>query len=324
MIIYLDQNKWIDLAKTIIKPNENTKYKDVANLILDRSNSGEWIFPISIIHYLETLSRRNPDSRTRLAKVIAKIAKRNALSPFHIVQKDEFYIAFSKIHQPSNIPKINAVQDNYFSALGSEPPKVEFDKNNPHYSAELHEEIENFAENLFSKPDLFELFMSMINNDQEIIDDLHKDDVDTKKEWEKWRAVYTAIDKQHRYSAFLVRFFFDHFIQYRDDLMSIFGKNRETIIPPEILDDRDRAADFFESIPSMDVRVKLMYETLNNQSKEIDLHDHRDIGFLATAIPYCDVVITEKVWKHYSNQRKLSSKYNTAIENDLNYLLTFE
>jgi len=41
MIIYLDQNKWIDLTRAISNPEKNPKYIDVANLILKKVENGE-------------------------------------------------------------------------------------------------------------------------------------------------------------------------------------------------------------------------------------------------------------------------------------------
>lgn len=326
MKIYLDQNKWIDLAKSLINPTENPKYVEVASLIEEKSSSGEWVFPISLIHHLETLSRQEKGSRTRLAAVMSKVSKGNAIITFNDLQKDEFIVAFSKIHTPLEALKVNAVSNNYFAALGSDKPTIEFSNKSglpQEKYEEIKKEIESFSSQLFSSENLFEQFMSY-NGDENIVSGLQQDDIDTKLEWEKWREFYLSIEKTHRYKAFLIKFFLDHLAVYIDDLKSRFGKNREEFIPKEILEEEGKTLNFLESVPSLDVRAKLMYETFNNKSKEIDLHDHRDIAFLATAIPYCDVVITERVWKHYSNQRKLNDKYDTKIENDLNYLLTLK
>jgi len=74
MIIYLDQNKWIDLAKAIVKPEENQKYSKVANLVLKKIENQEWIFPLSTLHVFETNSREEKESRKRLVDVMAKIS----------------------------------------------------------------------------------------------------------------------------------------------------------------------------------------------------------------------------------------------------------
>jgi hypothetical protein len=51
------------------------------------------------------------------------------------------------------------------------------------------------------------------------------------------------------------------------------------------------------------------------------LNDTVDIAFAATAIPYCDIVITENTLRSLAIQRKLDIKYETIILNELNDLL---
>lgn len=55
-IIYLDQNKWSDIMKTIDNPMyQNGKYLAIVQKIIEKSNKQEWIFPVSDTHFAETL-----------------------------------------------------------------------------------------------------------------------------------------------------------------------------------------------------------------------------------------------------------------------------
>ena len=76
-----------------------------------------------------------------------------------------------------------------------------------------------------------------------------------------------------------------------------------------------------EDAPSVNVTTKLTYQLLKDRERPIQKHDDRDITFLSTAIPYCDVVITEKTWVHLIKLEKLDKKYSTIVKKDLNYLL---
>lgn len=125
---------------------------------------------------------------------------------------------------------------------------------------------------------------------------------------------------EFRYRVFLIKSFSVQFMKYREMLMHRFGKSPETIIPSAILKDQEKVLQLLESIPSLDVRVKLMYELLKDPNRLVSTHDSSDIVFLSTAIPYTDIVLTERTWKHYANSAKLNTKYGTTIENDLNYL----
>ena len=76
--------------------------------------------------------------------------------------------------------------------------------------------------------------------------------------------------------------------------------------------------------PSFNISTKLTYEFLKDKERPIQQHDNRDINFLSTALPYSDVIITEKTWKHLIKTKKLDKKYSTIVENDLSYLLSLD
>lgn len=46
-----------------------------------------------------------------------------------------------------------------------------------------------------------------------------------------------------------------------------------------------------------------------------------DLAFLAVAIPYADVLVTEKMWTGAAKQRRLDLSYDTKVTSDANYLL---
>jgi len=67
--------------------------------------------------------------------------------------------------------------------------------------------------------------------------------------------------------------------------------------------------------------MKLNYSIINNTTRSFDKNDYKDISFLATAVPYCDVVVTEKFWTSLIKSNKLDQKFNTSVTNNLNDLL---
>lgn len=45
--------------------------------------------------------------------------------------------------------------------------------------------------------------------------------------------------------------------------------------------------------------------------------DLKDLGFLAIAVAYCDVVITENQWAHVIRQAKLDQVFDTVVTDDV-------
>lgn len=68
--IYLDQNKWIDIARVFLGENDDKELQEVCSLIKEKIANNEWIFPLSIIHHFEMIARLDERSRTELAKVM--------------------------------------------------------------------------------------------------------------------------------------------------------------------------------------------------------------------------------------------------------------
>ncbi len=60
-----------------------------------------------------------------------------------------------------------------------------------------------------------------------------------------------------------------------------------------------------------------------NVSRPIEPNDLMDIGPLAIAIPYCDVVVTEREWSNILNDRMIGKLYNTKITHRIEDLADF-
>ncbi len=142
-IIYLDQNKWIDLAKAINKPKEYPKYQKVANLILEKVKKGDWVFPISSMHVSETTLREEPKSREKLVNTMVEISNAYSIKSFNDVQKDELLNAFFKILAPEKVKSIEAILKNPLTTIGAE--KISIDIKNNIIPKEIKQEIINIV-----------------------------------------------------------------------------------------------------------------------------------------------------------------------------------
>jgi hypothetical protein len=70
-------------------------------------------------------------------------------------------------------------------------------------------------------------------------------------------------------------------------------------------------------LPSRAVTYEL--RRLRHQSRDSKWkpNDLEDVASLSVAIPYCDVVVTEKQWFHTARRAKLDRRFNTVILHDL-------
>jgi hypothetical protein len=319
MNIYLDQNKWIDLARAILRPSEYPTYVDVANKITSKTASGEWILPISMIHFIETCLRKDVESRKKLAKVISDIAKNHSIRPFVYVEPCEFINKYSSIYKSDIKFQINVITSNLFEAISAKGFEINIKKDMP---IEIKTQIEEIFRKKIIEDDKIFLELMELFDDETFADDQKRDDETIKIEFERMQLIFASQPKQFRYKLFLSNSFIDALKKYYPFLMKLFDKSLKELLPDELISNEQNIIDLLESIPSLDVRVKLMYELLKDENRKPDLHDGRDIIFLSTAIPYTDIVIMEKNWCHLAKSAKLDTKYNTIIENDLQFLMS--
>jgi hypothetical protein len=315
MIIYLDQNKWIDLAKAINKPEEYPKYVKTANLVLEKAKSGDWIFPLSIIHVFETISRADPKSRKKLVDIMIEVSNGYSIKSFLDVQKEEFVNAFLNIYAPEKTTQIDAIIKNPLVAIGAEEISIDFKIPTP---LTIKQEIKSFINDTITN-DLSIRNIILNQYDKKFVNGLNNDDDISIDKMGRDRDSLLKLPKENRYIIFLS----DRFSALKKHLHIDEKILVETnLLQKSPLDDKDKIMKLLEGPPpSFYVGTKLTYHLLIDKERPIQKHDNRDIDFLSTAIPYCDVVITEKTWKHSSNINKLNSKYSTIIESDLNYLL---
>lgn len=80
-IIYLDQKCWINIAKLYYN-NKSEIGKNLVKKILEVSETGEAIFPLSMTHLDETTKISNSKRRTQLASLMVKVSKGYSIQPY--------------------------------------------------------------------------------------------------------------------------------------------------------------------------------------------------------------------------------------------------
>ena len=318
--IYLDQNKWIDLARATKYPDKYPDYRELLDRIETEVSRGEWVFPLSVIHFTETLLRANIESRLELAKIMAKYSKSYSIKPYFEFEPIEIHNCFANIHDTTKIRSISPISRNFLSAIGIEDIAKELKNELP---SEQEDAVQDYLEKEIIRND--ELFAKLIEqyDDPSFVQDMHRERLEASRDLEKIKDKIIALPKGHKYNMFLINSFCEVLTPHIATLYTGFKKDRVTLIPDEILSDQTRIRAILESVPSLTVRLNLMYEKYKNPAELIDKNDNNDINFLAAAIPYCDIVVTEKSWRHHAMQSELDSIYSCVIICDIKDLLQY-
>jgi hypothetical protein len=79
--LYLDQNKWIDLARAHYGRPEGKPFQDALRNIRSAVESGKLVVPFSWINVVEAIAPMDPGRRERLARFIVELTGNHTLLP---------------------------------------------------------------------------------------------------------------------------------------------------------------------------------------------------------------------------------------------------
>lgn len=93
LLIYLDQNKWIELARIVYGKDAKPGSKVVLERIRAAISSGRWVLPLSAVHYMELARISNRERRHRLGAVMHEFSGGVTMAPVREIIKHEIEIA---------------------------------------------------------------------------------------------------------------------------------------------------------------------------------------------------------------------------------------
>lgn len=311
-IIYLDQNKWIDIARAFYGKSEGDKYKTVLKLLQEKVLSGEIILPISTIHIIETSRKADKESRQRLSEFIAPMTKSFGILPNFMIRDQEVENAImQKIGKDpiNNISEI-VIKKGIYQMLG-----LEFEKDS------IIEIFNQFTlNNEISDKVIAKIMIDLI--DRELLDEIREEDEKAAKEYEiKRKQNQESLSKEMRLRLAISEMMNTAFLHKIIEQLNNHGIEIKQF--SDLLLNADDWKNFIFSMPSIDIWINLHVLRDSNKDKSVHRNDSADIAFLSVAVPYCDVVVTEKYWTHLLVSNRFDKKYNTIVLSDINALIQY-
>jgi hypothetical protein len=83
----------------------------------------------------------------------------------------------------------------------------------------------------------------------------------------------------------------------------------------------ENAQAIIDAIPSRWAEMKLRHRRQANPQKAWEGNDLNDVTSLAVAVPYCDVVVTERSWASLINAAKVGDRFDTLVTPNLQDLV---
>lgn len=316
--IYLDQNKWIELAKGI--KDKNSIYVELHKKIIRNVENGVWAFPLSSIHITEAMKRRDETSRKELLDLMFSVSKGYAICDY--MTADTFEFAFwvdNKIVDCSRL-KEKIIRCDWATTIGLSTENVNIQLSSGSYSPDKLLRIRKMIKEHSCDREVFDTICDIIAENIEADEEFYYECYEKgRQSFLSWKNEIKSLEEykdKHLYPAYLIIMFFE---AYREKINSLSPKQQKNI--KELFEENSKnktvAIANLESLPGFNVHNRLIFELYNNPQKKVHEHDFNDLAYLRVAIPYCDIVIGENYWCDRVCHYNLNKKYNTIVSTKL-------
>jgi hypothetical protein len=284
-VVYLDQNKWVELARAVKYPARYPKLGALLELLKQEVSTKSLALPLSWANLHETFKINNPQRRHDLASVQAELSRGLVLRGSTRRLDEEVSIISRRVH---GMPPLEAESYWFLSDLFPEAMS-EWDDKKPGF-----EYPEFMRERIRSRPAhyLYEFLVKSSDEDRIIaVRNFSNQVEELRKLVEDRRQLYLS----------------EPFSTRRKRLAKIFHKNYSArdIRGSEI---RQLETD----VPTFHVERELMLR-IEAQSRPIEANDFMDMQAFCAAVPYTDMIVSEKQFASLAIQSKLDQKYSTRI-----------
>jgi hypothetical protein len=308
-VLFLDQNKWIDIARVAKGNFPLEPLRSVYERLCEDVERGSIIAPLTVSHIIETAKRNDVLSRMDVANVQARLSKgfvyRSRKARLLVEIRNALHIAFGE--SPPALPADWAIVPGFMQAF--EP----FDT----LVATPDDARTSRLINQYIDP-VYQYLNYMQHQDderrREAVKAFSAESDALLARIEGRRALMAGSSVDMRYRAYAARLFLDHqgFVAH---MLEVIG---HTVEEMKALGS-ETIVQFVRNVPTLNVEAEIVAR-LESQTRPLDVNDIRDTLSFYTAIPYSDRLVAEKNFTSLARQAKLQEKYNVTLHEKLEEL----
>ena len=311
-IVYIDQNKWIDLARVHSQAVVSGGIYELYGRLARAVEEGRVILPLSVSHIIETSKRNDPLSRQHLAETQAKFSRGYTYRSRKGRLLVEVREALGRL-LGLNVPEMS---QNWVLACGFLQAFEELDEFvAPPQSVRLVEEINSNVD-----PGVFYIRYMREQSDQQRrlahkVVSSHA--ASLIEQFESARAELAGVSMDMRQRVYSAKLFIEHQDMFMRVLYEIGGSfERFDEIKKRVI------VSMIEDVPTLHVEAA-MVSRIESESGRLKSNDLFDIQSCYTAIPYSSYFVAEKASISRARQAGLDVKYPVVLSSSLETLLNF-
>jgi hypothetical protein len=318
--VYLDLNHWYTLGEALAGHPAKPEDVGILQRLTQGVEQGRLEFPLSSVHYMELAENPRDNQRTEAANVMVKLSRFVTMAPIGKVIKEELATGFNRRFGrpafPVKVPKFgNGVgfafgeTVNFRLVGGTADDRAAIEAQVGMSIAEMEARVNAAAEyDLLAQPSRamssqipgYDPYAARRVADQELASfNVMVNSLRTDPDLAS-RPLDAICARQFLHE------FMDHYTQAQLD--AGFTVNRTAF------HSREELSGFLMSLPSRRVATMIQFHYLQDVHRDWAINDLRDIHALSLAIPYCDVVVTDKkAWDATANRAHLDTEFKTRI-----------
>jgi hypothetical protein len=311
--VYLDQNKWIDLARAATGHPGGVRFADVLEIARHGSEAGLAVFPLSSVHYMETLRTLSGRQRHDVGGLMNELSRLVTMaSPPDVLPGEIDRALRARWGRPTELREV---------AIFGHGPGHAFNEEPVRFHAPLGLTVDDVArariEERFTKM-LEEALLTGPSQDfpHNGIDPRASDALRERHAQEE-RDIGELIRRLHRKGG-----------DFRDawlarTLVELTEPITESMLraglSPELFVElgKDGVAAFLHELPVVSAVFEIRYRRHRNPSLPWTRRDLNDLHALSMAVVHCDVVVTERHVAALMREAKLDQRHSTAVLTDL-------
>jgi hypothetical protein len=308
-ILYLDQNKWIELARSARNPTEHHEARAVLEFIVRKATEGRLLIPLSFTNVYETHKINDPGRRRFLAYVQATLSQGivfRSIGALLSAQLDDYLCGTFSLPVPQRPDRwflskvhLEAVADYDPAVFGREIPErvLEWMRSNP--AVALFSFLTNVPERVR----------------RQAVEKYSAGSDDLVARIQQRRALVEGDPISLRSRAYKAALLIEH-------LDLVFKQARALGLDLTTINDLGckRAREIVNEVPALDIESQLATKS-EHEGRVIVENDLRDVAALTAVLPYADVVIAEKAITNRARQAGLGKKYQAELLTSLAELL---
>ncbi len=318
--VWLDQNKWIDLALAAKDDPRGARFSDVLAVARACIELGTVSFPLDAGRYMETSKRGDWQSRQDLVAVMAELSRFHAIAPPRVVVPAEIDAA---LRARFGVPAVPRTAQVFGVGVGHAfgggidtsgrlqlPDGIELP---PGALAAANAFVQQALELglLLGPPPS----MHRCDEQRALLDRMTQDkDFATARAALAGRLTEHGWDKKGRLDQAMLPNELVDILEPVNAALVLAGLDPSRF--PEALG-RDGLTAFLRDLPTRAVTFDLLRDKHAQEQQKWERNDLNDVVYLPVAAVHCDVVVTERQWANRLVRAGIPRRYGTTVLHDL-------